>query len=125
MAPIEISCNGFNVSVTLKMRGVKLRPKGQEVEAKWRRKVPPATLNYNGKLSHSSTPCLNAWSSISIGAQLAIGLVVDLIDAGIVDLIGAGIVDLIGAGIVGQKSLSIVIVMVGYLISLQLHHLYT
>jgi hypothetical protein len=114
MPPLEISWNGFNVSVTLKWRGIKLRPKGQEVEAKWRRKVPPATLNYNGKLSLSSTPRLNvitAWSSISIGPQLANDLVVDLIDAGIVGLIDAGIVDLtdtgivdlIDAGIVGQR----------------------
>jgi hypothetical protein len=95
MPPIEISCNGFNVSVTLKRRGIKLRPKGQELEANWRRKVSPATLNYNGKLSLSSTPRLNlitVGSSISIGPQLAIDLVVDFIDAGIVDLIDAGIV---------------------------------
>jgi hypothetical protein len=38
-----------------------------------------------------------------MGPQLAIDLVVDLIDAGIVGLIDAGIVDLIDAGIVRQR----------------------
>jgi hypothetical protein len=35
MSLIEISCSGFNVSVTLKRRGIKLRSKRQEVEGEW------------------------------------------------------------------------------------------
>jgi hypothetical protein len=99
-----------------------------------------------GRLSLSSTPRLNlitAWSSISIGPQLAIDLVVNLIDVGIADLIDIGIVDLIDTGIVDshrrrhvdpygrrhrwtkskRRSLSIVIVMVGYLISLHFYYI--
>jgi hypothetical protein len=76
-----------------------------------KRKVPPTTLNYNGELSHSSTTRLNvitACSSISIGLQLAIGLVVDLIDADIVGLIDTGIVDLIDIGITDLIDVGIV-----------------
>jgi hypothetical protein len=50
MPPLEISCNGFNVSVTLKMRGIKLRPKEQEEKQSGWRKVTTATLNYNGEI---------------------------------------------------------------------------
>jgi hypothetical protein len=50
MAPIEITSYESIDTVALKRRGRKLRPKGQEVVEK----VPPATPNYRGKLSHAS-----------------------------------------------------------------------
>jgi hypothetical protein len=114
MPPIEISCNGFNVTVTLKRRVLyktTTKRAGSSSKVAEKNKIPLATLNYNGKLSLSSTPRLNlitAWSSISIGPQLAIDLVVDLIDAGIVSLIDAGIVSLIDAGIVDPIDTGIV-----------------
>jgi hypothetical protein len=70
-----------------KKEGNKTTTKRAESRRKVAEKVSPATLNYNGRLSLLPTPCLNlvtAWSSISIGPQFAIDLVIDLFDGDIV-----------------------------------------